>query len=505
MITTGKISTAAIAIFEATAGLRRALVVIEQFANAAQISKQATRVTDLSSSVLQVQLADGHLRGAVQKATVPSTSAHAAAPHRNAEENGTAPSGITANAPTLASRNRPGIDALSVKAPWDFATAFSLLNKILNLDRGPNANDTRPGKGDSERTPAKLTLGEAYARFLSSLSALEGASIAAFTPTLIRALDGIASGLDRLARVARNHSVISAAIVGIPATALALIGLGGAHRFFLRTLRLRFLVGLRDVLWLLRKLGVTSALRWLNWLVTGLTEFADIFAGIEFGSLLLVEGVITAAAGLAVARYELYRHWDPAKRLLSRSIESAHKALANLMKWMADKTRNAAALTSNSIASITATLLNAPHLLTDAAPAMRGLNNSRAVERAAAGARPARLRAIRQAAAAAAFATPLMLATAPAGAFAPPLVSTSDTARIAATLSTTRMTQGAIVINYALNVTIHSEGAADTAALKRGVLEILERHGRELHQTLTREVVRQQRRDFQPRYSHEQR
>ena len=90
-------------------------------------------------------------------------------------------------------------------------------------------------------------------------------------------------------------------------------------------------------------------------------------------------------------------------------------------------------------------------------------------------------------------------------AFAPPLVSTSDTARIAATLSTTRMTQGAIVINYAPNVTIHSEGAADTAALKRGVLEILERHGRELHQTLTREVVRQQRRDFQPRYSDEQR
>jgi hypothetical protein len=45
-------------------------------------------------------------------------------------------------------------------------------------------------------------------------------------------------------------------------------------------------------------------------------------------------------------------------------------------------------------------------------------------------------------------------------------------------------------------VIIHYESGADTAALKRRVIEVLERHGRELHQVLAREIVRQQRRDF---------
>ena len=89
-----------------------------------------------------------------------------------------------------------------------------------------------------------------------------------------------------------------------------------------------------------------------------------------------------------------------------------------------------------------------------------------------------------------------MLAGAPAGAFTMPLNSTSDTARIAAPLSAMGVTQAPIVINYAPNVVIHSEDAADGAALKRRVMEVLERHGRELYQVLAREVVRQQRRDF---------
>jgi hypothetical protein len=86
MITTGKISASAIVGLEATGGLRRALVVIEQFANAAQMFKKATRVTDLSSSVLQVQLAGGNLLSAFQKAIVPPTLASASAAHRSAEE-----------------------------------------------------------------------------------------------------------------------------------------------------------------------------------------------------------------------------------------------------------------------------------------------------------------------------------------------------------------------------------------------------------------------------------
>jgi hypothetical protein len=45
-------------------------------------------------------------------------------------------------------------------------------------------------------------------------------------------------------------------------------------------------------------------------------------------------------------------------------------------------------------------------------------------------------------------------------------------------------------------VIINSEDGTDAAALKRRVMEVLERHGRELHQVLAREIVRQQRRDF---------
>jgi hypothetical protein len=66
------------------------------------------------------------------------------------------------------------------------------------------------------------------------------------------------------------------------------------------------------------------------------------------------------------------------------------------------------------------------------------------------------------------------------------------------------MAQHAIVINFAPQVTIHFEDAADPAALKRRVMDILERHGRELHQALQREIVRQQRRDFQTRPANQQ-
>jgi hypothetical protein len=52
-------------------------------------------------------------------------------------------------------------------------------------------------------------------------------------------------------------------------------------------------------------------------------------------------------------------------------------------------------------------------------------------------------------------------------------------------------------------VVIHSEDAADLAALRCRVMEVLERHGRELHQVLAREIVRQQRREFNPRLSNQ--
>jgi hypothetical protein len=246
---------------------------------------------------------------------------------------------------------------------------------------------------------------------------------------------------------------------------------------------------------------MTELLVWLVRIAGRITELAVALANLSLGCYL----VVAAIAELAVAGYKLYQHWDAARRLLSRWINSTHEAIARLMKWMADKIDNVAAYAGHSIVSLTAALPNASHLLTASATTTRGMNSVRAVERAVAVARPApTLPVVRRAAAAAAFAAPLMLASAPAGAFAPSLISTSDTARIAATSSTAGAVQGAIVINYAPNVVIHSEGPADTAALNRRVMEILERHGRELHQTLQREMVRQQRRDFQPRYSNEQ-
>ena len=173
---------------------------------------------------------------------------------------------------------------------------------------------------------------------------------------------------------------------------------------------------------------------------------------------------------------------------------------------MADKTRSAAAYDGNSIAILTTCTERHPvfsHFGSENRP--RDLSSVRAVERAAAGVRPApMLRAVGRAAAAAAFATPLMLASAPAGRLRHAAHFDQRHSAHRGPLSATRTTQDAIVINYAPNVVIQSEDAADTAALKRRVMEILERHGRELHQVLTREIVRQQRRDFQPRYSHEQ-
>jgi hypothetical protein len=215
--------------------------------------------------------------------------------------------------------------------------------------------------------------------------------------------------------------------------------------------------------------------------------------------------VIAAIAALGVAGYELYRHWDAAKRMMSRWIEAVHRTLARLVKWTADNIRSASAYAyaGHSTATVTVETRNALHLPTTATPraraatTTRGMNRARAVEHAATVARSAPvLPAVRRAAAAATFVAPLMLAGAPAGAFAAPLIPTNDAARIAAPLPAVRSQQGPIVINYAPNVVIHSESGADTAALKRRVMEVLERHGRELHQVLAREIVRQQRRNF---------
>jgi hypothetical protein len=496
MITTGKISTLAIAILDATAGLRRAVMFIERFATAAQIFKNATGVANFSSAAPHVQLTGGNLQGALQTATIPSSLASTAVAHRKAEERRAAePSSVTANAGARASLNRLRIDALSVKAPGDLATGFSFFYKILKPGRKPNASDTQLRKGDVQHKPATPTLSAAYARFLRSWAALEGASIAAVAPTLAPVLDGIASGLDWLTRAARHHSAISAAIVAIPATVLALIGLGGTHSLVLTRLRPFFFIGLRDVSWLLRELGVTGALRWLDRLVITVVEFATMLARLWLGWYLVI-------AALALGGYELYLHWGAVKRLPSRSVDSAHKGVARMLNWLHESMENAITFANGALVAVKPASLNVPRFSTARAATARGMSRMRGAEHAEARSAPM-LRAVRRAAAAAAFATPLMLAAAPASAFAISLISTNDTARIAAPLSALGMTQSPIVINYAPNVVIHSEDATDTAALKRRVMKILERHGRELHQVLAREIVRQQRREFNPLLSNQ--
>ena len=215
---------------------------------------------------------------------------------------------------------------------------------------------------------------------------------------------------------------------------------------------------------------------------------------IKITSYLPAEAIMAAIAGLGAAGYEVYRNWDALKRLLSRSLDSAHRAGARLLKWIADKTRSTAAYDGNSLAILTTRTSDTQSLSIYATRTARAMRSVRGVERVAAAGRPvSTLRTVGRAAAVAAFATPLMLAQAPARvAFAAPLVS----ARIADRLSATRGAQDAIVVNYAPNVIIQSEHATDAAALKGHVMEVLERHGRELHQVLAREIVRQQRRDF---------
>jgi hypothetical protein len=227
-----------------------------------------------------------------------------------------------------------------------------------------------------------------------------------------------------------------------------------------------------------------------------LAEFVVMFAAIQFGSILLVGGIIAPAAALTIAGYELYRHWGAVKRLLSRSVDSAHKAAARLLKWL-DESVGSAIPFGGALVAIKPANRNVPRFSAARAATARDMNHARGVEHAAAVVGPApTLRAVRRAAAAAAFATPLMLTAGSVSTFTTPFISTNDTTRIAAPLSAVGMTQGPIVINYTPNVVIHSEHAADIATLRRRVMEILERHGRELHQVLAREIVRQQRTEF---------
>jgi hypothetical protein len=330
------------------------------------------------------------------------------------------------------------------------------------------------------------------------------------TLILRRALERVTRIMNDITEFLKANSALSNMAKWISIVLASVLLLGTAVKFLKNDIFNPFMEGLRLVMspifalrWFLAK-GVPTILSGLSGLVAKVAEFGSMLADIEIGSYLLVGGILAATVGLALAGYELYKHWDAAKRLLSRWIEAVHRTVARLLKSTADKIKSASAYAyaTSSIATVTAKIRNALNLPTIAAPTVnaattaRGMNRALAVEHAAAVTPPApMLHAVWRAAAAAAFAAPLMLVGAPAGAFATPRISTNDTALIASPLPAVP-SQNPIVINYAPNVIIHSESGADNAALKRRVMEVLERHGRELHQVLAREIVRQQRRDF---------
>lgn len=106
------------------------------------------------------------------------------------------------------------------------------------------------------------------------------------------------------------------------------------------------------------------------------------------------------------------------------------------------------------------------------------------------------LDALRRTAAAAAMAGPLILAGGAAGALAVPVVFSTQPGRIAGANSSRAAAHPPIVINYSPNLTIQAQGGENDQAMARRVMEILERHGRELHQLLARELIRRQRTEF---------
>jgi hypothetical protein len=488
MLPTGNTRNSMMTLLRTTTGLTRMVADIGQPASAFRRAAKAVHLFDISTSLAHSAIHSTY--GDLRAVSILSAAPKAGTPHRISKRKGSIDlSSATDEGGTGVTRGRAGTRTLPHKTLPDVGKVLRFFHKVVSLLRGTitasERSTKRKHRGHVAKTPS---LSDAYAQALASLWRLGRATLALEVPVFTRALLGTTHAMDWLTTAARRHSFISAAIGAAVAAPFATALVGAAHLFFQNTLIPAFIRGWQDVRWLLRSLGT-------------LADFVTMLADFSLGWYL----VIAAIAALGVAGYELYRHWDAAKRMMSRWIEAVHRTLARLVKWTADNIRSASAYAyaGHSTATVTVETRNALHLPTTAGPVARaatrarGMNRARAVEHAATVARSAPvLRAVRRAAAAATFVAPLMLAGAPAGAFAAPFIPTNDTARIAAPLPAVRSVQGPIVINYAPNVIIHSESGADNAALKRRVMEVLERHGRELHQVLAREIVRQQRTDF---------
>ena len=456
MLPTGNTANPMMTLFRMRPRLSEAVAHTSRLANAVQLAAKAVRLFDISASLVssEIHRAYGHFDP--QAVCIPPSISTTSAPHRILTREGSTDSSGLRRAATASKRG-------------------TKREHPVHLVPMPSLRGAKAQALTSPWRPAQT---------------MPALAVPVFTHVLL----GRAHAIDRLAGLARRHSFISGTTGAIAAALFTPALVGAAPSFLQTTFIPAFIRGWQDVLWLLRSIGIASATRRLGELTVSAVDFAAMLGTIRVTSYLLVEAIQATIAGLAAAGYELYRNWDALKRLLSRSLDSAHGAGARRLKWMADKTRSTAAYDGNSIAILTTCTSDTQSLSISAARTARAMSSARGVERAAAAVRPvSMLRTVGRAAAVAAFATPLMLAQAPARvAFAAPLVS----ARIADPLSATRKAQDAIVVNYAPNVVIQSEHAIDAAALKGHVMEVLERHGRELHQVLAREIVRQQRRDF---------
>ena len=366
---------------------------------------------------------------------------------------------------------------------------FSRVFQSLAVPRGDRreTHHHKSNRNDKTKPTPLADFKQSGGRFLRQL-ATPFASI--LSRTLVRA----SQITDDITKFLKAKSVLSELVKRSLDVVAAIFLLGAVSKILKSHLFEPFMEGLRlarapifGLHWLLTK-SVPAIISGLSGLVSSVAAFTDMlakfvvrFVAIEFGSILLVGGIKRC--------YNRARHcWIrtvpaigmPRNGCSRVQLTRPHKEVAHLLKWLEESVRSAIPFAGGALVAIKPANRNALRFSAARAATARGMNRARGVEHAAAVVRPApMLHAARRAAAAAAFATPPMLTAAFASAFAAPLTSANDTARIAAPLAVVGMAQAPIVANYAPNVVIHSEDAADIAALKRRVMEMLERHGRE--------------------------
>lgn len=471
MTRTGKTPNSMIALIETGSGLPRAMAAIGRLASAARHAARAVRLFDFGASLSPSRT--NRAQGQYQAVRIPFAIGNTALPHLiSKQQNST----VRVEAGPGMTGGQVRIGGLSSKTLPGTAKVLQFFDRVVGLLEGTViASSQRIRRTHPGLAPQVPALGAAYAQTLASFSNLGKAMLALVVSVSSRALLSMAHAMDGLTRVVQHHPPISAITAAIAPTPIATAVMGAAHFFFQDTLIPAPIRGWQNVLRLLSNLGVTSGLRWLGRLAS-ISEFGVMPAGLSLGRDLVI-------IAPALAAPELHRQRNAAKWAMSRWIEAGPGS--------------GMAQAGNAIAALTAGIRSALQLSATPSGPPRAMTGIRIVENAAIVAWPALMpRTMRRAAAAAAFAAPLMLAGAPAGAraAAPPI--SNHTLCTAIPPSAVRTEQNSIVINYAPNVTIHSEEPGDTAALTRRVMEVLERHGRELHQVLAREMVRQQRQDF---------